>query len=101
MTAQPITPTPVSSTAVNWTMIGVLLAVAVQFAVAVSNDAKAQAEIAELKATTEPLRTSRGALTTRLTALEETTKPLREGALVKIETDVAWIRQAMEAERSQ
>ena len=39
MTAQPITPTPVSSTAVNWTMIGVLLAVAVQFAVAVSNDA--------------------------------------------------------------
>lgn len=97
MTAQPLQPQGAfPATAVNWTMVGVIIAIAVQFAGAVAYGARAQAQIHELQATTEPLRANRGALTTRLDKLEESTKPLRDGQLVKIETDVAWIRRELE-----
>lgn len=100
MTAQPLLPqTGIPAGAVNWAMIGVVVAILVQFTAAVAFGARAQAQIHELQATTEPLRTSRGALTTRLDKLEETTKPLRDGQLVEIRTDVAWIRAELERQR--
>ena len=99
MTSVPLEP-PSARAVVNWAAVSAIAVLLIQFAGVVTFGARASAEIAELKATTEPLRTSRGALTTRLDKLEETTQPLREGALVKIETDVAWIRQEMERERT-
>lgn len=66
-----------SVAAVNWTMIGVALAFLVQFAGGVSFAATAQA---------------------RLDKLEESTRPLRDGDLVRIQTDVAWIRERMSKE---
>lgn len=82
----------------NWTAAGVGLAVLVQFAAAVTFGARASAEIAELQKTTEPLRQNRGGFTTRLDMLESTTEPLRRGDLVKIQTDVAWIRERLAKE---
>jgi cell division protein FtsB len=97
MTAQPFAPPPTTGQ-INWTMAGFVLALLVQFALAVSFGARAQAEIRELQATTEPLRTNRGALTARITSLEETTEPLRRGDLVAVQRDVAWIREHLEKE---
>ncbi|GLK49623.1 hypothetical protein GCM10017620_25960 [Brevundimonas intermedia] len=59
-------------------MLAFFLAVLVQFAVVVSYGARAQAQINELKSTTQPLR---------------------DGQLVEIRTNVAWIRAELERER--
>jgi hypothetical protein len=93
MTAAPLPDRP---TPLTWPAIGVLVAILVQFAGVIAYGAKVQAQVDNLQETTEPLRTSRGALTNRVTALEQTTEPIRRGDLVAIQTDVAWIRREME-----
>lgn len=74
MTAQPYNSGP-SVSAINWTMVGIAVALMVQFAGAVSFAARAEAQITELK---------------------DSTKPLRDGDLVRIQTDVSWIRERLE-----
>lgn len=77
MTSLPLQP-PSSRALVNWTAVSAIAVLLIQFAGVVTFGARASAEIAELKTTTQPLR---------------------DGALVKIETDVAWIRREMEQEK--
>lgn len=76
MTAQPLHVSPPQP--VNYAAAAFALALLVQFAAAVSFGAGAHADIRELKATTQPLR---------------------DGDLVRIQTDVAWIRQRLEQEK--
>ena len=76
MTAQPLNATP--RVGLNTATISLILAVAVQFALVVANGARVEAQVTELRATTEPLR---------------------RGDLVAIQRDVAWIRENMERER--
>lgn len=78
MTALPIEP-PSARAVFNWTAVSAIAVLLIQFAGVVTFAARASAEIAELQSTTQPLR---------------------DGALVKIETDVAWIRHEMEREKS-
>ena len=78
MTSVPLEP-PSARAVVNWAAVSAIAVLLIQFAGVVTFGAKANAETSELKATTQPLR---------------------EGALVKIETDVAWIRQEMERGRA-
>lgn len=76
MTAQPIQPnSPGVSVPLSWAAAAFVLAFLVQFGVFVSGQARAQAQINELQVTTQPLR---------------------DGQLVEIRTDVAWIRREME-----
>ncbi|NBW10494.1 MAG: hypothetical protein EBR82_20940 [Caulobacteraceae bacterium] len=93
MTAAPLPDRP---TLPSWPALAVLVAIFVQLAGVVAYGAKVQAEVADLQETTKPLKTGRGALTTRIDKLEETTEPIRRGDLVAIQTDVAWIRREME-----
>lgn len=73
MTAQPLP--SVAPQPINWTMVSVLIVVAIQLAGVVSFGAQVRADIGSLKQTTEPLR---------------------QGDLVAVERDVAWIRAQME-----
>ena len=75
MTAQPLHASPPQP--VNYAALGFALALLVQFAVAVSFAASVNADVRELKVTTQPLR---------------------DGDLVRIQTDVAWIRTRLEKE---
>lgn len=77
MTTLPLDP-PSPRQVINWTAVSAIVVLLIQFAGVVTFGARASAEITELKATTQPLR---------------------DGALVKIETDVAWIRAEMEEEK--
>jgi hypothetical protein len=76
MTAQPLHASPPQP--INYPALALALALLVQFAAAVSFGSGAHADIRELKATTQPLR---------------------DGDLVRIQTDVAWIRQRLEQEK--
>lgn len=79
MTAQPLhSPTPGVAVPLSWAAAAFVLAFLIQFGVFVSGQARAQAQIHEL---------------------QETTKPLRDGELVEIRTNVAWIRREMEREQ--
>lgn len=78
MTAQPIQ--SASITLPSWAALGFCLALAGQLVGLVIWGAKVEARTTELHATTEPLR---------------------RGDLVKIQTDVSWIRQELEREREQ
>jgi hypothetical protein len=76
MTAQPLNPTP--RLGLNTATVSLILAIAIQFAIVVANGARVEAQVTDLRATTEPLR---------------------RGDLVAIQRDVAWIRENMERER--
>lgn len=76
MTVHPFDRPP--SLPVNWATIGVLVAIAGQLVGAVALAVRIESDVAELRATTEPLR---------------------RGDLVKIENDVSWIRRQLEQER--
>ncbi len=75
MTAQPIQPSSIALP--SWAALGVCLTLAAQLAGIVMWGAKVEARTTELHATTEPLR---------------------RGDLVKIQTDVSWIRAQLERE---
>lgn len=79
MTVQPLQSGP-PRVGLNTATITLMLAIAIQFAIVVANGARVEAQVQELRTTTEPLR---------------------RGDLVKIQTDVAWIRESMERERAQ
>jgi hypothetical protein len=76
MTAQPLNTTP--RLGLNTATVSLILAIAIQFAIVVANGARVEAQVTDLRATTEPLR---------------------RGDLVAIQRDVAWIRENMERER--
>ena len=76
MTAQPLNSTP--RLGLNTATVSLILAIAIQFAIVVANGARVEAQVTDLRATTEPLR---------------------RGDLVAIQRDVAWIRENMERER--
>tara|TARA_R110002167_G_scaffold12963_5_gene54873 strand:- start:4423 stop:4659 length:237 start_codon:yes stop_codon:yes gene_type:complete len=77
MTTQPLSQTP--RLGLNTATIGLILAIAIQFAMLVANGARVEAQVSDLRATTEPLR---------------------RGDLVAIQRDVSWIRENMERERA-
>lgn len=77
MTSQPLPAPAASITLPTWTALTFALALAVQLVAVVSWGARVEARTAELHATTEPLR---------------------RGDLVRIQTDVAWIRDRLERE---
>lgn len=77
MTAQPISQTP--RLGLNTATVGLMLAILIQFAIVVANGARVEAQVSDLRATTEPLR---------------------RGDLVAIQRDVSWIRENMERERT-
>ncbi len=77
MTAQPLNSTP--RLGLNTATVSLILAIAIQFAIVVANGARVEAQVSDLRATTEPLR---------------------RGDLVAIQRDVAWIRENMERERT-
>lgn len=76
MTAQPLNNTP--RLGLNTATVSLILAIAIQFAIVVANGARVEAQVSDLRATTEPLR---------------------RGDLVAIQRDVSWIRENMERER--
>lgn len=76
MTAQPLNTTP--RLGLNTATVSLILAIAIQFAIVVANGARVEAQVTDLRATTEPLR---------------------RGDLVAIQRDVSWIRENMERER--
>jgi hypothetical protein len=76
MTAQPLNTPP--RLGLNTATVSLILAIAIQFAIVVANGARVEAQVTDLRATTEPLR---------------------RGDLVAIQRDVAWIRENMERER--
>ncbi|MFN3931626.1 MAG: hypothetical protein ACK4JY_07750 [Brevundimonas sp.] len=92
-------PPPPPRIGLNTATVGLIMAIAVQFACIVAFGARVEAQVSELQQRTEPLR-NRGELTTRVLKLEETTEPIRRGDLIAIQRDVAWIRENMERERS-
>jgi len=63
---------------VNWAMIAVGVTLLVQFAGAVAYGSRVQAQVSNL---------------------QEITQPLKDGQLVEIRTNVAWIRAELERER--
>lgn len=84
MTAQPLQNLPhqppgqTPRISLNTATVGLILAIAIQFAFVVASGARVQAQVADLRTTTEPLR---------------------RGDLVAIQRDVAWIRENMERDR--
>lgn len=78
MTARALRAPPAAP--INWAMIGVVLAITVQLAGVVAFGARTEARVSQL---------------------QETTKPLRDGDLVAIGRDVAWIRAQLEREDRQ
>lgn len=76
MTAQPINSTP--RLGLNTATVSLILAIALQFAIVVANAARVEAQVTDLRTTTEPLR---------------------RGDLVAIQRDVSWIRENMERDR--
>lgn len=77
MTVRPLHLQPQSSIPISWAAIGVIATMLVTFGTSVA----ALARVSE-----------------RVDHLQETTQPLRDGDLVKIQTDVAWIRERIERE---
>lgn len=77
MTAQPLQSAGSSITVPSWAALMFFLALGVQLVAVVSWGARVEARTSELHATTEPIR---------------------RGDLVKIQTDVAWIRERLERE---
>lgn len=78
MTTQPLQTQP--RVGLNTATIGLILAIAVQFAIVVANNTRVEAQVSDLRQTTEPLR---------------------RGDLVAIQRDVAWIRENLERERAE
>lgn len=74
MTCAPL-PSQTPRIGLNTATISLILAIALQFAASVAWASRQETQQAELRATTEPLR---------------------RGDLVKIQTDVAWIRERLE-----
>lgn len=77
MTAQNLNTTP--RLGLNTATVSLILAIAIQFAIVVANGARVEAQVTDLRATTEPLR---------------------RGDLVAIQRDVSWMRENMERERT-
>lgn len=73
--ASPVYPVPPSRTQANITLVAAIVAIAIAIG--------------------SPVYSS-GALAQRLAAVEESTQPLRDGDLVRVQTDVAWIRRHLE-----
>lgn len=69
---------PSATVPVTWAAIGVIMSLLLALGGSVAAFARVDAQVSELRATTEPLR---------------------RGDLVKIETDVAWIRQRLEQDQ--
>jgi len=78
MTAQPLPHSTLPTSTVNWAMIAVVVTLLVQFAGAVAYGSRVQAQVSNL---------------------QEITQPLKDGQLVEIRTNVAWIRAELERER--
>lgn len=80
MTARSLNAPPVlPNWPINWAFVGIVIAVMVHYTVAVSFASRVEA---------------------RVHKLEEVTEPIRRGDLVQIQTDVRWIREQYERDRS-
>ncbi len=77
MTIRPLHLQPQPSVPITWAALGVILALMTTFGTSAI---------------------ALGRVNERVANLQETTKPLRDGDLVKIQTDVTWIRAQLERE---